>query len=231
MELAASPQAKLTEALRRLEATHGRQIRYSSKAPMEQLISTILSQRTTYADERAAFERMWSRYGSWQAIADAPVDELTEAISPSNYPEVKAPRIQAVIRQIEAERGKIDVAFLREWEPQAAMDWLMRLPGVGFKTATFLLLFVFRQPVLPVDTHVHRVSQRLGILGPKMSKDKAHAFLPTLLPRTADDLLNFHKLFFKHGQGVCRWSKPACGRCELQDLCQAFAQGDVSYRG
>jgi endonuclease III len=224
-------QTKLNQALARLEAQYGQQTRYSSKQPMEQLISTILSQRTTYADERRAFRQMWDRYGSWSAIAAADVEELTRLIAPSNYPEVKAPRIQQVIQQVEAERGNFDLAFLSEWEPESAMQWLMRLPGVGYKTATFLLLFVFRQPVLPVDTHVHRVSQRLGLISPKTTKDQAHRLLPELLPRRAADLLNFHKLFFKHGQRVCRWSQPACPQCQLQDLCAAWQQGDTSYRG
>lgn len=226
-----TPQEKLNLALARLEGQYGKQTRYSSKQPMEQLISTILSQRTTYADERLAFKRMWDRYGSWPAIAAAEVEELTQLIAPSNYPEVKAPRIQQVIRQVEAERGDFELSFLSEWAPEAAMRWLMRLPGVGYKTATFLLLFVFRQPVLPVDTHVHRVSQRLGLIGPKVSKDKAHRQLPELLPPRAAELLNFHKLFFKHGQRVCRWSHPACAQCHLQDLCAAYQRGDTSYRG
>ena len=105
---------------------------------------------------------------------------------------------------------------------QEAMDWLMALPGVGHKTATFVMLFTFRKPVLPVDTHVHRVSQRLGIIGPKVSQAKAHQVLLDMLPADADELLNFHKLFFKHGQQICTWSHPKCEECYLTDVCDYY---------
>ena len=213
---------KIDITLQRLEAQFGRQTRFSSKSPMDQLIATILSQRTNYANERKAFERMWERFGSWEEIMEAPVDELTEMISSSNYPEIKAPRIKEVLRQIKEERGDFSLDFLDEWPVEKAQEWLMRFEGVGHKTATFLLLFSLRKPVLPVDTHVHRVSQRVGIIGPKVNQAKAHTVLLELLPRDAAELLNYHKLLFKHGQQVCTWSYPRCKSCVLQDICDYY---------
>jgi len=215
---------KIIRAIEILERVYGRQERYSSKSPTEQLISTVLSQRTTYADERAAFQSMWQEFGSWQSIMQAPVDSLQETISAAQFPEVKAPRIKAILRQILEERGDFDLDFLKTWEVDEASAWLRRLPGVGHKTATFLLLFVFRLPALPVDTHVHRVSQRLGIIDTRVSEAKAHQLLRDMLPQKAADLLNFHKLFFKHGQRVCLWSRPNCQQCPLRDLCDSYAQ-------
>ncbi len=212
----------IQEALTILEKKYGRLLRYSSKAPLEQLISTVLSQRTTYADERAAFQAMWERFGSWEAIMEGNTEALVEAIRPSQYPEVKAPRIQAILRQIQEERGDFDLAFLKDWEVDEASKWLRSLPGVGHKTATFLLLFVFRLPALPVDTHIYRLSQRLGIIDTKVSEAKAHDLLKSMLPKEADELLNFHKLFFKHGQKVCTWSRPSCPSCSLQGICQSY---------
>ncbi len=144
---------------------------------MEQLFATILSQRTNYANERKAYERMWEQFGSWEGIMNAPLEELTEAISSFNYPEVKAPRIKETLRLIQEECGAFNLDFLADWPVEKAQEWLMRFEGVGHKTATFLLLFSLRKPVLPVDTHVHRVSQRVGIIGPKVSQAKAHTVL------------------------------------------------------
>lgn len=208
--------------LARLEEEFGRQTRFSSKPPMEQLIATILSQRTNYANERKAYERMWERFGSWEGIMNAPLDELTEAISSSNYPEVKAPRIKETLHLIQEECGAFNLDFLADWPVEKAQEWLMRFEGVGHKTATFLLLFSLRKPVLPVDTHVHRVSQRVGIIGPKVNQAKAHTILLHMLPRDASELLNYHKLLFKHGQGVCTWSYPRCNECVLQHVCDYY---------
>lgn len=208
--------------IERLEKVYGRQTNYSRHDPMEQLILTILSQRTNYADERQAYAQMMERFKTWEEIANAPVEELTQAIAPSNYPELKAPRIQAVIKQIIAERGKPELDFLAKLSTEDAMAWLRALPGVGPKTTTFLLLFTFKRPVLPVDTHVYRVSQRLGLIGSKVNQEKAHLVLLKMLPPVADELLNFHKLFFKHGQQVCTWSHPKCTECVLRDICDFY---------
>lgn len=211
-------------ALKRMEEHFGKQTRFSGKNPLDQLISTVLSQRTTYANEKKAFERMWDTFGSWENIMLAPLAELTEAISTSNYPEVKAPRIQLILQQIKAERGNFELDFLDELPVNEAMQWLMALPGVGHKTSTFVLLFTFRKPVLPVDTHVHRVSQRLGIISSKTNEAKAHSVLLALLPADAGELLNFHKLFFKHGQQICTWSYPKCKQCYLTHLCDYYQE-------
>lgn len=211
--------ARIYWVIERLEKAYGRQTSYSRHAPMTQLILTILSQRTNYADERKAYEQMMERFGTWENIASAPVEELTQAIAPSNYPELKAPRIQEVIKTIIAERGKPELDFLENLTTEEAVAWLRKLPGVGPKTTTFLLLFTFKRPVLPVDTHVYRVSQRVGLIGSKVNQEKAHDVLLKMLPPVADELLNFHKLLFKHGQQVCSWNHPRCTECVLKDIC------------
>ncbi|MFP4091287.1 MAG: endonuclease III domain-containing protein [Cyclobacteriaceae bacterium] len=217
-------QHTLDIALERAEAHFGRQTRFSERPALDQLISTILSQRTTYANEKKAFDRMWTAHGSWEQIMEASLDELTELISSSNYPEVKAPRIQQILRQIWHEHGAFDLSFLGDIPLVEAIDWLMALPGVGHKTSTFVMLFTFRKPVLPVDTHVHRVSQRLGIIGPKVTEARAHKILLDMLTADAHELLNFHKLFFKHGQRICTWNHPKCQQCYLTDVCDFYQQ-------
>jgi len=189
------------------------------REPMHELVSTILSQRTTGANEERAFRQLWQRFGGWEAIMWAPVEQVAEAIAPTNWPEVKAPRIQAVLRQIVAERGAPTLDFLEELAPEAGLAWLTALPGVGLKTASLVLLFCFRKPLLPVDTHVHRVSQRVGLIGPRATPDQAHGMLQALLPRDPDLLWNFHHNALRHGQRICTWSSPRCPACPLLAQC------------
>src|SRR5256712_3021696 len=129
------------------------------RTPLHELISTILSHRTTQANEAKAFDQLWAKYRSWEAIRDAPIAGIVEAIGPANWPEQKAPRIKAVLDRIIAEHGTPDISFLADLPVEEGMAWLESLPGVGPKTASLVLLFCFHKPTLPVDTHVHRVSQ------------------------------------------------------------------------
>jgi endonuclease III len=189
------------------------------REPLHELISTILSHRTTQANEARAFEQLWAKYGSWDAIRDAPVEGIVAAITPANWPEQKAPRIKAVLDRIIAERGAADISFLAELPIEEGLAWLESLPGVGPKTASLVLLFCFHKPVLPVDTHVHRVSGRVGLIAPRATAEQAHALLPELLPRDADVLWNFHLNMLRHGQLICVWERPRCGRCVLRAHC------------
>ncbi|PHI21341.1 endonuclease III [Lewinellaceae bacterium SD302] len=205
-----------------LEKEYGRQTRYSSKSAMDQLIATILSQRTNYADERTAYDKLLSTFGDWEGVARADVKDIEQCIQTSRWPEVKAPRIKEIINHIIDTYGAADLDFLADLPLDEAQNLLMALPGVGHKTTTFVLLFSLRKPVLPVDTHVHRVSTRYGILPMKTSQAKAHGELLKMLPNTADDLLNFHKLLFKHGQRVCTYSHPKCESCVANKECDYF---------
>jgi endonuclease-3 len=189
------------------------------REPMRELISTMLSHRTTHADEELAYTRMWERFGSWEAIRDAPVDELADAIRTSRWPEAKAPHIKAALAQIIAERGAANIDFLADLPVEQGMAWLRALPGVGVKTASLVLLFCFAKPILPVDTHVHRVSQRVGLIGPKVTAEQAHALLLALLPPDPYILFNFHKALLRHGQRICTFTDPKCEVCPALPLC------------
>lgn len=203
---------------------HGEIERIPRREPMHELISTMLSHRTTGKNEDLAFDAMWTRFGSWEAIRDAPTSELAQAIAPSNYPEVKAPNIQKTLAKIIAERGAADIGFLAELPTTEALQWLVALPGVGVKTATLVLLFCFGKEVLPVDTHLHRVSGRLGLIGPKVSAEKAHDQLLALLPLDDHVLFNFHIGMLRHGQKICVWGEPRCSKCVLTTLCNYFQE-------
>ncbi len=190
--------------------------------PMHELISTMLSHRTTEANESRAYRQLRERFGEWEAIRDAPVAELAQAIAPANFAEAKAPKIKAVLAQIIAERGAAEIDFLQDLTVAAGMEWLQRLPGVGPKTAALVLLFCFAKPILPVDTHVHRVSQRLGLFGPKVNPTQAHAILWQLLPHDAQWLYNYHINQLRHGQQICVWGRPRCERCPLTAVCDYY---------
>ncbi len=206
-----------------LQATYGRQTRYSTKSALDQLIATTLSQRTNYADEKAAYDKLLETFGDWAGVAGATVAEIEQCIQTTRWPEIKAPRIKEILTHVIGTYGNDLDRVLTEMPLEDAQKLLMELPGVGFKTATFVLLFSLRRPVLPVDTHVHRVSTRFGILPVKISQAKSHAALLEMLPRDADELLNFHKLLFKHGQRVCTYSHPKCGQCVVRERCRFFA--------
>jgi endonuclease III len=213
---------KAMDVYRILIATYGEHPLKACREPMHELISTMLSHRTTQANERLAFDRMWARFGSWEAIRDAPVEELAESISVSNFPEAKAPNIKKTLARIIEERGEASIDFLDDMPTDTALAWLVSLPGVGIKTATLVLLFCFFKPVLPVDTHVHRVSGRLGLIGAKVSAEAAHRLLLELLPKDPYILLNFHKDMLRHGQVLCTWNNPKCEKCPLRPLCDYY---------
>ena len=226
------PNPRLGRLTAILEQTYGRQQRWSSKSPMDQLIATILSQRTNYADERTAFENLLARFGDWAGVAAADVAAIEAEIQTTRYPEIKAPRIKELLGFIIADRGSPSLDFLYELSVAEADAYMRQLPGVGPKTSTFVQLFSMRRPVLPVDTHVHRTTTRIGIIGAKVSQAKAHDLLLAMLPPDAAEILNFHKLYFKLGQRVCHYGRPHCEVCPLNFDCDyAAAHGRRVERG
>ena len=206
----------------RLIALYGAYPLVPRRDPMHELISTILSHRTTGKNEDQAYQNMWKRFGSWEPIRDAPLDALTETLAPATFPEVKAPYIKGALERIFAARGEASLEFLRDMPTNEALDWLMAIPGVGIKTASLVLLFCFSKPIMPVDTHVHRVTQRIGLIGPKVTPNAAHTILLALLPPDPYILFNFHIANLRHGQNVCIWGTPRCEKCPLTDLCNWY---------
>ncbi|MFL5690511.1 MAG: endonuclease III domain-containing protein [Ktedonobacteraceae bacterium] len=213
--------AKAIEVTRRLTELYG-EVPFSNKDPMSMLVDIILSHRTRDEQTAAAYDNLLQRFGSWEAVRDAPTQEVQDAIANVNWPEVKAPRLQTIMRQITAERGNLNLDFLRDLPVEEGAAWLNRFEGVGPKTAACVLLFSCQKPLLPVDVHVHRVSGRLGLIGKKVSADNAHALLQALLPQDARSIYNFHKALLRHGQRICVFERPHCNKCALTDLCDYY---------
>lgn len=192
---------------------------------MSTLVEILLSHRTTDAAAWTAFNELRRRYPNWEALRDAPVEEITEAVHGTTYPEQKAPRIKAVLQRITEEQGRLDLSFLNDMTVGDANIWLQSLPGVGPKSAACVLLFADHRPVLPVDTHLHRVSIRLGLIGEKTSAEAAHSILQQMLPDPQDerDVLAFHRNMLLHGQRICIWRSPKCYACVIRDWCDYYA--------
>lgn len=186
------------------------------------LVDILLSHRTRDEQTAAAYANLLHRFGSWEAVRDAPTGEVQAAIENVNFPEVKAPRLQTVMRQITEERGNLNLDFLRDLPLAESAQWLNRFEGVGPKTTACVLLFSCQKPVLPVDVHVHRVSMRLGLIGKKVSAEAAHNLLQALLPDDARSIYNFHKALLRHGQRICVYEHPRCSRCSITDLCDYY---------
>ncbi len=156
----------------------------------------------------------------WDSVEHAPLEELMEVIRPGGLAPQKAPRIQNALRHVREATGGTgyDLAFLGEMDPRAARDWLTQVPGIGNKTASIVLLFCFGLPLMPVDTHVERVSRRIGLVPPKAGPDEQHAIYWHLL--APEDVHPAHVLLIQHGRKTCDARRPACGRCPLAPRCR-----------
>jgi len=154
----------------------------------------------------------------WNALEHAPLDEVMEVIRPGGLAPQKAPRIQAALRHVREAAGDYDLGFLAAMEPRAARDWLTEIPGIGKKTASIVLLFCFEQPLMPVDTHVDRVSRRIGLVPPRAGPDEQHEIYWHLL--APEDVHPAHVLLIQHGRTTCDARKPACDRCPLAPRCR-----------
>jgi endonuclease-3 len=194
---------------------------------VSELVLTILSQNTADINSFRAFTALRARYATWPEVLAAPTDELEDVLRPGGLAPTKSRRIQAVLAEVhDATHGSWDLSFLGEWPLEEARAWLTELPGIGRKTAAIVLLFGFGRPALPVDTHVHRVALRLGLLPPKTDVERAHDLLEAaLLP---GEMYPFHVELIRHGRDTCRAPRPICGLCPLTDVCPYF---DLARRG
>lgn len=188
--------------------------------PIDEMVNTILSQNTSDVNRDVAFEALKEKYPTWQAVIDAPEDEVIETIRPAGLANQKGPRIQNALRQVKAHSGNFSLDFLSELPLDESKQWLTDIKGIGPKTAAIILLFAFGRPAFPVDTHVHRVSGRLGLIGPKVTADKAHKILENI--GHPDTFYAFHLNVIRHGREVCTARKPKCPQCVLKNCCDYY---------
>jgi endonuclease-3 len=185
------------------------------------LVGAILSQNTNDLNRDRAFEQMRERFSTWEEVRDAEPAELVEAIRPAGLANQKGPRIQNALQIITEQQGRLSLGFLADMEIEEARQWLISIKGVGPKTAAIVLCFALGRPAFPVDTHVHRVTRRLGLIGPKTTRERAHTVLEELLP--VEIYYPLHMNLIAHGRQVCKSQQPRCEVCVLQEHCDYFA--------
>jgi endonuclease-3 len=218
-------ESRASEMLRRLEQNYGRPVWRVDHPPLDELVMTILSQHTSDANCERAFASLRNSFLSWQNVADADVDLIAEAIRSGGLAAMKAPRIKSVVREALA-TGLLD--DLDSLSLSEAKQRLQSLSGVGPKTAACVLLFACKMPALPVDTHVHRVSKRVGLIDQRLSAERAHDELESML--CPEDVYSFHVNVIHHGRTVCKARAPRCGWCSLADICD-FARCQLDVNG
>jgi endonuclease-3 len=203
---------------------YGKAVSDRKLPPIDELVMTILSQHTSDTNMVRAFASLKEKYVSWEQVLDAPQDELAEVIRSSGMFNLKANRIQSTLREINERVGRLDLSLLEIMPLQEAKKWLTSLHGVGPKTAAIVLLFSFGRPTLPVDTHVWRVTKRLGIIGQNVSRERAHEILEQVVPR--DCIQSMNNNLVRHGREICKAQKPQCEICFLSDICDYY--GSIS---
>ncbi len=186
--------------------------------PLDEMLNTILSQNTNDRNRDVAFARLRQRFPSWEEVRDAPLAEVIECVRPAGLGNQKGKRIQEVLRLITAERGSLDLSFLAEMPDAEALAWLTRFKGVGPKTAAIVLVFSLGKPAFPVDTHVYRVSGRIGLRPAEITVEQAHVYLSGIFQpaQYGPGHLNLIRL----GREICHARKPACASCPLETICQ-----------
>ena len=185
--------------------------------PTSELVFTILSQHTSDINSERAFKQLMATFTSFEAVAEGDLDLIAECIKPGGLAKIKAPRIKEVLNIILEIRGSLDLYFLQDMPLEDAKAWLKQLPGVGPKTAAIILSFALGMPAMAVDTHIFRVSKRLGLIGPKTTFEQAHDILEASIQ--PEQVFDFHVALITHGRKVCKAPKPWCNRCVLAYAC------------
>ena len=209
--------SQVGEAIRVLSSEYGPFVEEPRLEPAHELVFTILSQHTSDINSARAFQLLLERFGTLEAVADAEVNAIEEAISPGGLAKVKAPRIKQVLNMILELNGSLDLSLLREMPLEEAKGWLRQLPGIGPKSAGIILSFSLGLPAMAIDTHIYRVCQRLGLIGPKTNVDKAHEILESAV--APEQVYPFHVGFITHGRQVCKARRPKCGECVVSIKC------------
>jgi endonuclease-3 len=202
----------------RLLEAYGQPVWRNPLPPVDELVSTILSQNTNDINRDRAFHSLRAKYPTWEQVRDAPPAEVIESLRVAGLANQKGPRIQEVLRSITEERGSLNLDFLAGLPVEEARAWLTRFKGVGPKTAAIVLCFSLNKPAFPVDTHIYRVTGRIGLRPPKMTVERAHPYLEALFPPEA--YYAGHLNLIRLGREICQARKPLCYKCPIEKLCE-----------
>jgi len=219
--------AKIFRVHRALIKLYGEPKPRRRRDALSQLVHTILSQSNTDINTDRTFAQLRAKFSTWEQVRDAPRRDVVRAIRSAGLANTKAPRIQAILRQLTKERGKLSLNFLRKMPVGDARNYLLGLKGVGPKTAAIVLLFTFGMPAFPVDTHVYRVTKRLGWIDAHASREKAHKILESVVPPKL--YYPLHLNLIEHGRAICKAGKPRCEMCPLRGIC-AYYRAEVAQK-
>jgi endonuclease-3 len=189
--------------------------------PVDELVCTILSQNTNDHNRDIAFTALKKRFSAWEEVIDADEGEIINCIRFAGLANQKGPRIKAVLTQIQMERGNLDLYFLADLPLEDAREWLLRFKGVGRKTAAIVLQFSLNRPAFPVDTHIYRVTGRLGVRPPAYNVDQTHLLMEQIVDPS--DFYAGHLNLIRLGREICHARKPDCRNCPVSDLCAYYA--------
>ena len=223
------PGVGIDTAIRLLSARYGPFEEEPRLDPAHEVVLTILSQHTSDINSGRAFRLLMDRFGSLEAVAEGDTAAIEEAISPGGLARVKAPRIKQVLNLILELNGSLDLSFLREMPLNDAKAWLRQLPGIGPKSAGIILNFALGRPAMAIDTHIYRVCQRLGLIGPKVNVEKAHDILEAAVE--PEQVFQFHLAFITHGRQVCKAQRPRCPECVVAEGCPSREQFVAQEKG
>ena len=194
--------------------------------PVDELVATILSQNTSDVNSHRAFANLRRRFPRWEQVASARSAAIASAIRSGGLANIKAPRIQRVLNEVRRREGAITLKRLRTMPDREAIAYLTSLPGVGMKTAACVLLFSLGRPVMPVDTHVYRVTRRLGWIPEHTPVERAGFLLEPHIP--ARRMYGTHICLVWHGRRTCKAQRPRCGACAIRMHCRFFRSKNAS---
>jgi endonuclease III len=203
-----------------LAEEYGRKKFTGGTDPLTELVRTVLSQNTNDTNRDRAFESMKAAYPTWEKLAQAPIGNIAAAIKVAGLAKIRATRISRLLKAIHESQGRYSLDFLTDWQDEAIREYLTKLEGIGPKTIACVMAFSLGRNVMPVDTHVFRVSQRLGIIPPKMSVTAAHIYFDNL--KDALSLYQLHLNLIAHGRQICHARIPECTKCRLKAECSYY---------
>lgn len=205
-----------------LTRVYGRKEIVYDEDPVDTLVETILSQNTTDLNSHRAFQVLKKAYPRWEELMGENPRKIATLIRSGGLADMKARRILDALEFIKRTRGRLDLDFLKTMMPSEAEAWLAQMKGVGPKTRGIVLLFALRMPAFPVDTHIHRVTKRMGLIGQRTTREKAQEELALVVP--AEEYYNFHINLIEHGRAVCQARKPRCDVCKVRNFCDYYSR-------
>jgi endonuclease-3 len=213
---------------KRLDAIYGPIHWRPRMIALDELIFTVLTQHTSDLNAERSYDALRKAMPTWASVIEAETQKIADAIHHGGLANQKSVRIQKILIEILHRLGHFELEFLSDLPLEEARSWLISLPGVGPKTAAVVMAFSLKMPAFPVDTHILRVSKRLGLIGRKVSADQAHPIMENMIP--SDNRYDMHVLLITHGRQICKARVPQCGRCPLDQECPASTKKQTASK-